>query len=60
VDSVSWDADEIEAEFTTPLPNSVVCNAGPLIALSGIGQIGLLHELFGELLISGEMRGRGY
>jgi uncharacterized protein len=32
--------------------NAVVCNAGPLIALSGIGQTGLLRELFGEVLIS--------
>lgn len=36
--------------------NSGVCNAGPLIALTGIGQAGLLHELFGEVLVSGKVR----
>ena len=36
--------------------NSVVCNAGPLIALTGIGQAGLLHEPFGEVLVSGKVR----
>ena len=36
--------------------NSVVCNAGPLIALSGIGQTGLLRELFGEVLVSEKVR----
>jgi uncharacterized protein len=36
--------------------NSVVCNAGPLIALTGIGQAGLLRELFGEVLVSGKVR----
>jgi len=35
---------------------SVVCDAGPLIALSGIGQAGLLHGLFGEVLVSGKVR----
>ena len=35
---------------------SVVCNAGPLIALSGIGQTGLLRELFGEVLVSEKVR----
>jgi predicted nucleic acid-binding protein len=35
---------------------SVVCNAGPLIALTGIGQAGLLRELFGEVLVSGKVR----
>jgi uncharacterized protein len=36
--------------------SSVVCNAGPLIALSGIGQAELLHQLFGEVLVSGKVR----
>lgn len=36
--------------------NSVVCNAGPLIALAGIGQAGLLRELFGEVFVSGKVR----
>lgn len=36
--------------------NSVVCNAGPLIALTGIGQAGLLRELFGEVLVSRKVR----
>lgn len=36
--------------------NSVVCNAGPLIALAGIGQVGLLRELFGEVLVSRKVR----
>lgn len=36
--------------------NSVVCNAGPLIALTGIGQAGILRELFGEVLVSRKVR----
>lgn len=35
---------------------SVVCNAGPLIALSGIGQAGLLHGLFDEVFVSVKVR----
>lgn len=36
--------------------NSIVCNAGPLIALAGIGQVGLLQNLFGEVFVSGKVR----
>lgn len=36
--------------------SSVVCNAGPLIVLTGIGQVGLLRELFGEVLVSCKVR----
>lgn len=36
--------------------NTVVCNAGPLIALTGIGQAALLLELFGEVIVSGKVR----
>ncbi len=34
----------------------IVCNAGPLIALTGIGQAALLRELFGEVLVPAEVR----
>ena len=36
--------------------SAIVCNAGPLIALAGIGQLGLLRELFGEVLVAEEVR----
>ena len=36
--------------------NSVVCNAGPLIALTGVGQVELLRELFGEVIVSIKVR----
>lgn len=36
--------------------NTIVCNAGPLIALAGIGQVGLLQKLFGEVLVSSRVR----
>ena len=36
--------------------SAIVCNAGPLIALAGIGQLGLLRELFGEVLVADEVR----
>ena len=35
---------------------SIVCNAGPLIALAGIGQLGLLRELFGEVLVADDVK----
>lgn len=35
--------------------SGVVCNAGPLIALSKIGQLSLLHSLFGKVLMSREV-----
>lgn len=34
----------------------IVCNAGPLIALAGVGQLALLRELFDEVLIAEEVR----
>ena len=36
--------------------SGIVCNAGPLIALAGIGQVGLLGELFGEVLVPVEVQ----
>ena len=33
----------------------VVCNAGPLIALGKLGQLGLLQKLFTEVLIANEV-----
>ena len=36
--------------------SGVVCNAGPLIALAGIGQLGLLRELFGEVLVADDVK----
>jgi len=32
---------------------SIVCNASPLINLARIGKLGLLHKLYGELIIPG-------
>jgi predicted nucleic acid-binding protein len=34
----------------------VVCNSGPLIALSKIGQTHLLRDLFAEALVSEDVR----
>ena len=34
----------------------VICNAGPLIALAGIGRLELLRELFGEVWVAAEVR----
>lgn len=36
--------------------SAVVCNSGPLIALSGIQRLDLLRDLFGEALISETVR----
>lgn len=36
--------------------SAMVGNAGPLIALAAIGQLGLLRELFGEVLVADEVR----
>lgn len=34
----------------------IVCNAGPLIALDGIGRLELLKDLFGQVLVAAEVR----
>lgn len=36
--------------------SQIVCNAGPLIALAGIGQVDLLLELFGGVVVAEEVR----
>ncbi len=36
--------------------STIVCNAGPLIALAGIGQVGLLRDLFGVILVPAEVQ----
>ena len=36
--------------------SSIVCNAGPLIALAGIGKVEILRHLFGEVLVAREVR----
>ena len=35
---------------------SIVCNAGPLIALAGIGQLGLLRDLFDEVPVADDVK----
>jgi len=35
---------------------SIACNAGPLIALAGIGQLGLLRDLIGEVLVADDVK----
>jgi predicted nucleic acid-binding protein len=35
--------------------STIVCNSGPLIALGGIDQLGLLRSLFGTVLIAAEV-----
>jgi predicted nucleic acid-binding protein len=45
----------------SPEPRAVVFNSGPLIALAGIGQLELLHRLFGQVRpLLEAMRGNGY
>src|ERR1700759_246820 len=36
--------------------SGIVCNAGPLIALAGIGQIPILRQLFDTVLVASEVR----
>ncbi|MEO5917274.1 MAG: DUF3368 domain-containing protein [Luteolibacter sp.] len=36
--------------------STVVCNAGPLIALAGIGQLGILRDLFDVVFVAREVR----
>ena len=46
----------LEHPAAAPRMNPVVCNAGPLIALAGIGYSGLLRDLFGSVLVVGEVK----
>ena len=34
----------------------IVCNSGPLIALAGVGRLGLLHDLFGVVHVAEKVR----